>query len=176
METNVKFIGEGNDRVRLSTITEKEAVALRKRLTAEGYTRSVRGYDRGRTSTHHAKGKHRVTITRHYQHPDYRAKADDKFSVSDNMKTGRLKTLEEAMGGIKAEIRLMFVVVDVENDGVVVGPFDSKEEAMAYFIFMANQEEWPEVIEAGDFPFENTGLDLQEVVPPDSGVRSKITY
>lgn len=68
------------------------------------------------------------------------------------------------------------VVVDVENDGVVVGPFDSEEEATAYFIRMANQEGWPEVIEAGDHPFENTGLEWQPLNAPDSEVLSKITY
>lgn len=85
-ETNVKFIGEGSDRVRLSTITETEAIALRKRLRDEGYDQVIRGYDRGRSSTLHRKGMHVVHITRHYQPPRWNAKADDKFSVSDNLK------------------------------------------------------------------------------------------
>lgn len=39
-----------------------------------------------------------------------------------------------------------FVVTDPDS-GEVVGPFDSKDEAKAYFIAMANQEGWPDVLE-----------------------------
>jgi hypothetical protein len=52
-----------------------------------------------------------------------------------------------------------YVVVDHENGGTV-GPFDSEEEAKAYFIALAVQEEWGstvELIEKTGSPFGSDG-------------------
>lgn len=83
-----------------------------------------------------------------------------------------------------------FAVMDPDS-GVLVGPFDSKEEAAAYFIQMAKDEEWRdtlELIEKTGKPFTEDGdpfvfinsrsenLQLFEMEPPLAAVRSKITY
>lgn len=52
----------------------------------------------------------------------------------------------------------MFVVVDPDS-GDIVGPFDSKEEAKAYFIELATQEGWPDVLEL----VQKTGKPFTEV-------------
>jgi hypothetical protein len=66
----------------------------------------------------------------------------------------------------------MFVVVDNEN-GAVVGPFSTKEEATTYFTRLAQAEGWGDVcdlIESTGSPFvEDTwqdGLALYEVSAP----------
>lgn len=80
-----------------------------------------------------------------------------------------------------------YIVVDPDSD-VFVGTFDSKEEAKAYFIEMATQEEWRDVleligktgkpfVEKGD-PFVFTEgrseqLHLVELEPPVASVRAK---
>lgn len=63
-----------------------------------------------------------------------------------------------------ATSEVKYAVFDHEN-AQSWGPYDSEEEAAADIILMANQNGWREVIEAGDFPFENTGLELIELQP-----------
>lgn len=113
----------------------------------------------------------------------------------------RLKTLDEVFNeGVTVQVgndepfviktTKKFVVVDPDS-GVTVGPFDSKDEATAYFIAMADQEEWRDVqelimktgkpfVEQDDpFVFINSrseNLVLVELVEPDDSVRSRITY
>lgn len=81
------------------------------------------------------------------------------------------------------------IVVDLENQSAV-GPFDSDEEAKAYFIKLANDEGWGDVIELINrtgSPFVNDSQDRGQVYgllglqmfvldEPDALVRSKITY
>lgn len=85
---------------------------------------------------------------------------------------------------------MKYIVTDPDS-GESVGPFDSKEEASAYFIELATQEEWPDVLElvqktgkpfteSGDpFVFINSrseNLHLVELDEPIARIRSKITY
>lgn len=85
---------------------------------------------------------------------------------------------------------MQFIVADPDS-GQMVGTFDSKEEAKAYFIELATQEGWPDVLElikktgkpytekGDDFVFINSrseNLQLVELEPPVSSIRSKITY
>jgi hypothetical protein len=59
----------------------------------------------------------------------------------------------------------MFIVYDGENDQAW-GPYDSEAEATADIILMANEGGWTEVIEAGDFPFDDpTGLRCVKLQP-----------
>jgi hypothetical protein len=82
-----------------------------------------------------------------------------------------------------------FVVVDAENESAI-GPFDSKDEAKAYFVKMSHDEDWLDVvdlIERTGSPFVNNiedrnsasgmlGLILVELDEPSPSIRSAITY
>lgn len=74
-----------------------------------------------------------------------------------------------------------YVVIDLDN-GAAVGPFDSEEEAAAYFIEMARSEEWTEVVSLIDRtgspfdPFDMMQLQIFTLSEPETRIRSKITY
>jgi len=65
-----------------------------------------------------------------------------------------------------------WVVVDWENKQAF-GPYDSEGEATADIIVQANKDSWTDIIEAGDFPFEDTGLVLIALFPPEGTSASR---
>ena len=76
----------------------------------------------------------------------------------------------------------MFVVVDLENEEAV-GPFDSEDEAKAYFVQLSHEEGWYDVedlIFTTGSPFGSTpsgdGLALMKMSAPNEVTRASIVY
>jgi hypothetical protein len=76
----------------------------------------------------------------------------------------------------------MFIVVDLENEEAV-GPFDSEDEAKAYFVQLSHEEGWYDVedlIFTTGSPFGTTpqgeGLALMKMSGPDEHIRASIVY
>lgn len=63
---------------------------------------------------------------------------------------------------------MKYIVVDPDSDQFV-GPFDSKEEAKAYFIALAMQEGWADTLEL----IEKTGKPFTEKADPFVFINSR---